>query len=156
MPSLKLGAARRNPPLSGKGKSHIAIENKECSSVLQFINAPCKERFRRTLRHAVSTMALARSGAPAPRLNDAPRNVVGLQVRRLRRQQRLTQPALAARCQVIGYDLSRESLSKIEARLRSVSDAEVLMLADALKVPYTLLFPEPEQVVAALRFFKVQ
>ena len=101
-------------------------------------------------------MALARSGAPTSRRADAPRNVVGLQVRRLRQQLRLTQPALAARCQVLGYDLSRESLSKIEARLRSVSDAEVLMLAEALKVPYSLLFPEPEQTAAALRPFKVQ
>ena len=101
-----------------------------------------------------SSMALARSGAPGSKHTDAPRNVIGLQVRRLRRQQRLTQPALAARCQVLGYDLSRESLSKIEARLRSVSDAEILMLAEALKVPYTLLFPEPEQVAATLRFFK--
>ena len=99
-------------------------------------------------------MALARSGTPAPRFHAAPRNVVGLQVRRLRRQQRLTQPALAARCQVLGYDLSRESLSKIEARLRSVSDAEVLMLAEALKVPYTLLFPEPDQLEAMLYPFK--
>ena len=100
-----------------------------------------------------SGMALARSGAPGPRRTDAPRNVVGLQIRKLRRQ-RMTQPALAARCQVLGYDLSRESLSKIEARLRSVSDAEVLMLAEALKVPYTLLFPEPEHTAAVLRAFK--
>ncbi len=100
------------------------------------------------------SMALARSGAPGPRRIEAPRNVIGLQVRRVRRQQRLTQPALAARCQVLGYDLSRESLSKIEARLRSVSDAEVLLLAEALKVPYALLFPEPEQTAALLRPFK--
>ena len=77
-----------------------------------------------------------------------------VQVRKMRRQQRLTQPALAARCQVLGYDLSRESLSKIEARLRSVSDAEVLLLAEALKVPCTLLFPDPEQMKAAVRPFK--
>lgn len=101
-----------------------------------------------------SGMALARSGAPAPRLTDAPRNVVGPQVRKLRRQQQLTQPALAARCQVLGYDLSRESLSKIEARLRSVSDAELLMLAEALKVSYTLLFPDPAQITKVLRTFK--
>ena len=103
-----------------------------------------------------SGMALARSGAPGPRFQVAPRNIVGLQVRKLRRQQRLTQPALAARCQVLGYDLSRESLSKIEARLRSVSDAEILMLAEALKVPHALLFPEMDQIKAMLRPFKRQ
>ena len=48
----------------------------------------------------------------------------------------------------------RGSLSKIEARLRSVSDAEVLMLAEALEVPYILLFPEPELMAVVLRAFK--
>ncbi len=46
--------------------------------------------------------------------------------------------------------------SKVEARLRSVSDAEVLMLAEALKVSHGLLFPEPEQAAAALRPFKAR
>ena len=100
------------------------------------------------------SMALARSGAPNPRRADVPRNVVGLQIRKLRLQQRLTQPALAARCQVLGYDLSRESLSKIEARLRSVTDAEIVFLARALRVPFAQLFPPRDELAKSMKPFQ--
>ena len=44
-------------------------------------------------------------------------NVVGAQVRKLRYQKGMTQEMLAARCGVLGWDLSRSTLSKIEAGL---------------------------------------
>jgi transcriptional regulator with XRE-family HTH domain len=68
-------------------------------------------------------------------------NIVGAQVRKLRYQQDMTQEALAARCGVLGWDLSRATLSKIEARLRCVTDAELEILANALKVGITTLYP---------------
>jgi len=68
-------------------------------------------------------------------------NIVGPQVRRIRYQQGLTQPAFTAKCQVIGWDISRESLAKIESRLRGVSDIELLKLAKALRVHFSVLFP---------------
>ena len=68
-------------------------------------------------------------------------NVIGPQVRRIRYQQGLTQPALSSKCQLIGWDISRESLAKIESRLRGVSDIEILQLAKALKVHFSVLFP---------------
>ena len=68
-------------------------------------------------------------------------NIVGAQVRKLRYQQGMTQEALAARCGVLGWDLSRATLSKIEARLRCVTDAELEILANALKVEITALYP---------------
>ena len=82
-----------------------------------------------------------------------PQNLVGPQVRRLRVQQRLTQPQLAARCQVAGYDLSRESLAKIEVGIRSITDVEVVLLARALRVPYPLLFPPEEEMSSRLKPF---
>ena len=42
-------------------------------------------------------------------------NVVGPQIRRLRVQAGLTQDAVAARCGVVGWDVSRGTLEKIEA-----------------------------------------
>ena len=68
-------------------------------------------------------------------------NIVGPQVRRIRYQQGLTQPSLTSRCQLIGWDISRESLAKIESQLRSVSDLEILKLAKALRVHFSVLFP---------------
>jgi transcriptional regulator with XRE-family HTH domain len=80
-------------------------------------------------------------------------NLVGPQVRRLRVQQRLSQPQLAARCQVVGYELSRESLAKIESRLRGVTDAEVVCLAQALRVPFAILYPSEKELIEALKPF---
>jgi transcriptional regulator with XRE-family HTH domain len=68
-------------------------------------------------------------------------NIVGPQVRRLRDQQDMTQEALAARCNVLGWDLSRGTLSKIEAQLRCVTDSELRILADALRVRLDDLYP---------------
>ena len=82
-----------------------------------------------------------------------PMNLVGPQVRRLRVQQGLTQPAFAVRCQRSGYVLSRESLAKIESRLRGVTDAEVVLLARALRVPFVLLYPAAEELETLITLF---
>lgn len=75
------------------------------------------------------------------------KNIVGPQVRKLRDQKGLTQEMFAARCTVLGLDLSRATLSKIEAQLRCVTDAELVVLAEALKVEVTILLP-PKKVRA--------
>ncbi|EKL9959133.1 helix-turn-helix domain-containing protein [Vibrio parahaemolyticus] len=68
-------------------------------------------------------------------------NVVGAQVRKLRKEQKLTQEQLSARCNVIGLDISRGTLAKIEAGVRQVIDTEIVQLATALKVDESALFP---------------
>jgi transcriptional regulator with XRE-family HTH domain len=69
-----------------------------------------------------------------------PRNIVGTNVRRLRNAQSLSQAKLAAKCQLIGWDISREGIAKIEGRVRWVADTELVYLCDALGVkPETLL-----------------
>jgi len=75
------------------------------------------------------------------------KNIVGPQVRKLRDQKGLTQEMFAARCTVLGLDLSRATLSKIEAQLRCVTDTELVALAEALKVDVTMLLP-PKKVRA--------
>ncbi|QLE29488.1 helix-turn-helix domain-containing protein [Vibrio parahaemolyticus] len=69
-------------------------------------------------------------------------NVVGVQVRKFRKQQKLTQEQLSARCNVIGLDISRGTLAKIEAGVRQVLDTEVVQLAVALRVKEADLFPD--------------
>ena len=68
-------------------------------------------------------------------------NVVGPQVRKFRMQRGWSQPKMVTRCQLSGWDLSRESLAKIEARLRSVTDIEILKLGIILEVHHSALFP---------------
>ena len=69
------------------------------------------------------------------------RNLVGPVVRKLRMDAGLSQEALAARLQVAGWDISRAGLSKIEARLRLVNDAELVVLARVLKCGAVDLLP---------------
>jgi transcriptional regulator with XRE-family HTH domain len=75
---------------------------------------------------------------------------VGPQIRKLRYQQGLTQPMLAARCSRFGWDLSRETLAKIETQLRWVADFELLCLARALRVDPGELWPSKDRVPSTL------
>jgi len=48
---------------------------------------------------------------------------------------------LAARCSRVGWDIGENTISKIEAQFRCVTDSELVTLADALKVEATALLP---------------
>jgi transcriptional regulator with XRE-family HTH domain len=69
-------------------------------------------------------------------------NVIGPLLRRVREAQGLTQDALAAKCQLLGLDVTRGTLAKIESRVRSVSDHEIPFLAKALNTSTESLFPK--------------
>ena len=71
----------------------------------------------------------------------APLNLVGPQVRKLRSQKGWTQDALAARLQLRGWDVSRESVAKLEGQFRRVPDCELLFLSKVLGAKLTDLFP---------------
>jgi transcriptional regulator with XRE-family HTH domain len=63
-----------------------------------------------------------------------PRNLVGPLVRELREKGELTQAALVAKLNLLGWDLSRDTLAKIEAQTRWVADFEMTKLAAGLGV----------------------
>jgi transcriptional regulator with XRE-family HTH domain len=69
-------------------------------------------------------------------------NVVGPQVSRFRNAKGWTQPVLARKLQLQGWDISLGSLGKLEARLRRVPDCELLFLAKVLGVSISDLFPK--------------
>lgn len=71
-----------------------------------------------------------------------PRNMVGPVVRRRREAAGYSQPELAARLNLDGWDISRETLAKIESQIRWVADFELLKLARALDCDLAGLFPE--------------
>lgn len=62
-------------------------------------------------------------------------NLIGPKVREIREAQEITQADLAARCNVLKWDISRGTLAKIESQVRRVTDEEVALLGKALKVP---------------------
>ena len=68
-------------------------------------------------------------------------NVVGPQIRRLRNQQGFSQADFVVKIQLKGWDISRQSLAKIEAKLHKVSDTDLLYFADIFKVPVAELYP---------------
>ena len=81
-----------------------------------------------------------------------PQNLVGPHVRRIRTAAGLSQEALSAKLQLAGWDLSRGGLSKIEACLRRVNDAELWLLAKVLACPLADLFPaRPKALPSVLR-----
>lgn len=66
--------------------------------------------------------------------------MVGPQVRRLRNKRGLSQPKFAELLQRKGWDISRDTVAKIEDQRRWISDFEAIFIADALKISLTELF----------------
>ncbi len=61
------------------------------------------------------------------------RNIAGPEVRRLRNAKGWTQADLAAKLQIVGLDLERADVAKIESQLRSIYDFELFLLAAVLE-----------------------
>jgi len=57
------------------------------------------------------------------------RNMVGPIIRQCREEKKLTQEQLVAKLNIMGWDLSRVSLAKIESQIRCVADYEIPILA---------------------------
>ena len=62
------------------------------------------------------------------------KNICGDKVREARHKLRLSQSDLAARLQVEGIIIERDSISRIESGTRFVPDYELIFLAKVLKV----------------------
>ena len=69
-------------------------------------------------------------------------NIIGPQIRRLRELNNMTQEELAAQCNLLGWNLSRSTLAKIESQVRRVTDSEVALIARVLNVEISELYEE--------------
>jgi len=80
-------------------------------------------------------------------------NIVGPRIRKIRDEKGLSQQQVAIRCQVLGLDLTRGALAKIESGIRGVSDHELPFLAKALDTPLESLFPmQPKMIQRKPRY----
>ena len=70
-----------------------------------------------------------------------PLNIIGSRIRAFRVSAELSQNQLAVRCQLLGLDITRGTVAKIEAAVRGVCDHEVPFFARALKVEIKAFFP---------------
>jgi len=68
-------------------------------------------------------------------------NMIGPQVRRLRYLRGWSQETLAGKLQLLGWDIGRVSLAKIESRLVHVEEYELWFFARAFNVRLDELFP---------------
>lgn len=74
--------------------------------------------------------------------SDYPRNLIGPAVQRLRTERSWSQSALAAKCQLVGWDVSRSIIAAIEGRVRWVGDWEAALMARVFGVQVAKLYPD--------------
>ena len=75
------------------------------------------------------------------------RNAIGPAVRRLRMERELTQDQLAARLALAGLDSAdRVWIAKVESRIRSVFDFELVVIAEVLGVTADALLPKAKEL----------
>jgi transcriptional regulator with XRE-family HTH domain len=80
------------------------------------------------------------------------RNMVGPQIRKLRYVRGWSQTVLAAKLQILGGDIDRVAVAKIESRLVHVDDYELFYFTKVFKVGLADLFPK---IDAARRIHEV-
>lgn len=62
------------------------------------------------------------------------KNISGKRIKNARKNMKLSQAELAARLQVMGITIERDSISRIEIGTRFVCDYEIMALSEILKV----------------------
>ncbi|MBE0421311.1 helix-turn-helix transcriptional regulator [Pseudoalteromonas nigrifaciens] len=67
-------------------------------------------------------------------------NIIGKNVRIIRENKGWTQEQLAAKCNLIDWEISRSTLAKIESNVRGVTDIEVSYFSLVLNVEIAILF----------------
>lgn len=66
-------------------------------------------------------------------------NICGQAVHRARIERGLSRPDLARQCQLAGWDVSIDTIERIESRSRFVKDFEIKYLCKVLKISYQTL-----------------
>ena len=67
-------------------------------------------------------------------------NIAGKNIKKIRKEKKITQEELCARMHVMGFKISRSDISKLENGKRFINDVEILGFSDALKVPILDLY----------------
>lgn len=67
------------------------------------------------------------------------KNIVGNRIEQKRKELGLKQKDFLTQLQIAGIDLNASGLSKLEGQIRSVTDKELVIIAETLKVSVTWL-----------------
>ena len=82
---------------------------------------------------------------PKPRGKTGEKNLVGSKLKNLRKQNHLSQQALARNLQLKGFDMDKNVITRIETNKRYVTDLELKALAEIFKVSYQYLIDGKEE-----------
>lgn len=72
-------------------------------------------------------------------------NLIGKNLKKLRKQKKLSQQKLSNQLELLGVYVCRGSVSRIEDLSRTVTDIELFAIAEVLGVKIDLLFQEKEK-----------
>ena len=67
-------------------------------------------------------------------------NICGKNIKKIRKEQKITKDELCARMQVMGYQISRSDISKLENGKKFITDFELVGFSKALKISILDLF----------------
>jgi len=68
------------------------------------------------------------------------RNIIGLKIKQIRQQKKITQEQLAARLNVLGIEIDQPMITRIENQSRNLLDFEIIGFSKALGVNIEELF----------------
>ncbi|MFL8578202.1 helix-turn-helix domain-containing protein [Clostridioides difficile] len=76
---------------------------------------------------------------PKPRTKTGEKNLIGLRLKELRKENHLSQRDLARQLQLAGIDMDKNVITRIETNKRYVTDLELKALTDIFHVTYDYL-----------------
>lgn len=71
-------------------------------------------------------------------------NICGMQIARSRKQMKKSQRELADSLQLLGLDIDKNAIQRIEAGKRFVTDIELVYISKVLNISYDVLLQESE------------
>lgn len=81
---------------------------------------------------------------PKPTSSAGEKNLISRRLIELRKQQNLSQRDLAHKLQLIGYDMDKNVITRIETNKRYVTDIELRALSEVFGVSYDFLIDGKE------------
>ena len=79
-----------------------------------------------------------------PRGEDGNRNVISEKLKKLRKSNSLSQRGLDEKLQLMGIDMDKNVITRIETQKRYVTDIEIRAIAKLFQVSYQYLLDEEE------------
>ena len=73
-------------------------------------------------------------------MNKSIENQIGINIRHIRENQNMTQDELAAKLQILGCDITRSAIAKIEVGQRHLYPDEILLIKEIFQTDFDKIF----------------